>query len=237
MIRQNVLNISRAFTGMILLSASFLVQAGQWVVIAAEQASLQPGALVDDSKRLTLTEGAQLTLLAEDGKILKLTGPYTSVPTHEGPTTGQASNLAAIADLLQGHQASTSTLGVMRNSRLRTPSNADLIDTDTSGERCLQGDPIVLWRGNSAKTEQVALSNAQGAPIAHLSWPAGQSQLAVPSQNFDQGNDYLLQRGNKSVSLRVHKMPTSAADNPAARAAWMAQSGCKAQALHVLQAL
>ncbi|HSA46904.1 MAG TPA: hypothetical protein P5552_10430, partial [Candidatus Competibacteraceae bacterium] len=100
--------------GLIALVGPALVEAGQWVVIAAEQSTLQPGTLVPGDKPLKLAEGAQLVLLAEDGKTLKLTGPYSGVPSGRSKGGGESSNLNAIANLLQGHQQATSTLGVMR---------------------------------------------------------------------------------------------------------------------------
>ena len=219
-----------ALAGLALLGGSPLAVAGQWVVIAAEQTALQPGALLDGDQPLKLAEGAQLTLLAEDGKTLKLTGPYSGAPGNGSAAGVPADNLTAIASLLQGHQQSASTLGVMRGNDLRLPPTADLINVDNSGERCLSGDPVVLWRGNAVNAEQITLTDAQGEQIAHLTWPAGKAELAAPGRYFEDGKSYLLQRTGKPVSLRVHKTATLPG-NPAALAAWMAKNGCKAQAL------
>lgn len=108
--KQGMGGVLMASVGLFLLGASPLVEAGQWVVIAAEQTALRPGALIPGDKPLKLTEGAQLTLLAEDGKTLKLTGPYSGVPDGQSKGGGGSSNLNAIANLLQGHSQSTSTL-------------------------------------------------------------------------------------------------------------------------------
>ncbi|MCC7220996.1 MAG: hypothetical protein IT490_09760 [Candidatus Contendobacter sp.] len=226
-----------ALTGMALLGAALPAVAGQWVVIAAGQTSLQLGAVLDGGKPLKLAEGAQLTLLAEDGKTLKLSGPYSGAPENGGVTTdAPTDNLTTIAGLLQGHQQSASTLGVMRGNGAQQLPTAGLINVDQSGERCLSGDPVILWRGHAANAEQVTLTDGQGAALAHLTWPARQTELPVPGHYFEDGKSYLLQRPGKSVSLRVHKT-AMLPDNPAARAAWMAKNGCKAQALIVLGGL
>ena len=54
-------NMLIALAGLTLLGGPSLAAAGQWVVIVAEQTSLQPGALLDGDKPLKLAEGAQLT--------------------------------------------------------------------------------------------------------------------------------------------------------------------------------
>ena len=222
--------------GLALLGTAPLAAAGQWVVIAAEQTTLQPGAMVDGDQPLKLAQGAQLTLLAENGKTLKLNGPYTGAPGNGSATGAPTGNLAAISSLLQGHQQSASTLGVMRGNDSRQPPTADLINVDQSGERCLSGDPVVLWRSNAANAEQVTLTDAQGASLANFTWPANAAQWPAPARSFEDGKNYLLQRPDKSISLRVHKT-AAMPDNPAALAAWMAKNGCKAQALIVLGGL
>ena len=61
-------------------------------------------------------------------------------------------------------------------------------------------------------------------------------QLPIPASHFVDGNRYRLQRGDREIRLLVHKAP-SAADNPAALAAWMARKGCEGQAMALLQGL
>lgn len=235
-----------ASVGLVLLGASPLVEAGKWVVIAAEQSSLQKGALLDGKQTVKLAEGAQLTLLAEDGKTLKLIGPYSGVPDPGESKGGGGSSLEAISRLLRGHRESASTLGamrgggslgIMRGGSLQESSTADLVDVDSSGERCLTQDPVVLWRGSTAHSEQVTLvADTHGAPPTSFIWPAGEARWSMPSRSFEDGQSYLLQRAGQSIRLRIHKM-TEPPNNPAALAGWMAKNGCKEQALSVLAAL
>lgn len=229
--------ILTVLAGLVWLAGSPPVAAGQWVVVAAEGVSLQPGTLLDGKRPVKLAEGARLTLLAEDGKTLKLAGPYAGTPEKSGGAAdARGENLTVIAGLLQGQQQSTSMLGAMRGNAARLAPAADLIDMDSSGARCLNSDPVVLWRGNAAGSEQVTLADAQGARLASFTWPAGEARLAVPDRYFESGKSYLLQRTNRPVALQVHKSPPLP-NNPAALAAWMANNGCKAQALSVLGGL
>ncbi len=225
--------LALAATGMTL--SSTLVSAAQWVVVAAEQTPLKAGSLLDGAKPIKLAAGAQLTLLAENGKTLKLTGPYAGVPEGGASQGTDANNLQAIASLLQGHRQSVSTLGVMRGFE-EGEGGPPPIEVDTSGVRCLSSDPVRFWRDRIAKTEEVKLVDDQGQLIATFTWPARQAELPIPASHFVDGNRYRLQRGDREIRLLVHKAP-SAADNPAALAAWMARKGCEGQAMALLQGL
>ncbi|MDG4552958.1 MAG: hypothetical protein P9E24_01715 [Candidatus Competibacter sp.] len=245
---QGMVGVVTASLGLVLsLGASPPVEAGQWVVIAAEQSSLRKGALLDSKQPVKLAEGAQLTLLAEDGKTLKLIGPYSGVPDSGGSKGEESSNLEAISRLLRGHRESASTLGVMRGGSslgvmrgggLRDASTTNLINVDHSGDHCLTGETVVLWRGGIAHSEQVTLlADAHGTPpLASFTWPASEARWPLSSGSFEDGKSYLLQRSGQSIRLRIHKRMEPAA-NPAALAGWMANNGCKAQALSVLATL
>lgn len=215
--------------------ASTLASAAHWVVVSADQCPLQAGSLVDGTKPIKLATGAQVTLLSENGKTLKLTGPYTGIPAGDEGKGAGSNDLQAIANLLQGHRQSASTLGVMRgfdgNDGALPP-----IDADTSGVRCLSTDPVVFGRDKIAKAEEVKLIDDQGNSIATFTWPARQAELPVPASHFVDGKRYLLQRGDREIRLLVHKA-TDPTVNPTALAAWMARKGCDGQALALLQGL
>jgi hypothetical protein len=186
--------ISRLLVGGVLLAGASLAVAAPWVVVTAERTSYKSGALLDDKTPIKLGEGAQLTLLAEDGKTLKLTGPYAGVPGNSGDKGAQTNNLTAIASLLQGHRQSTSTLGVMRSFGSDAAS-PDPIEVDKSGEHCLISDPVVLLRDNIAKTEEIALVDEQGATLATFTWPARQAELPVPARYFQDGKTLSVATG------------------------------------------
>jgi hypothetical protein len=221
--------------GAVWLGGAPLAEAGQWLVIDAEGTTLAPGTLLVEQQKVALADGARLTLLADDGQTLKLVGPYSGIPEQKSTTSGTGKNLVVIASLLQGHSQPASTLGAFRTSSRRTPP-AGAVDVDRSGKQCLINDPVVLWRGNAMAQESVTLTDAWNKTLISLIWPMGEEQLAIPARYFNDGQDYRIQRGNRKVQLQVHKaaQPT---DNPAALAAWMAESGCQAQALSVLQDL
>lgn len=222
-------------SGGLLLSGAALAQAGPWLVIDADGTPLTPGTLLTEQQKVTLAEGARLTLLAEDGETLKLDGPYSGVPGQKNTAGGDGKNLAAIASLLQGHSKPATALGVLRSSSRKTPPPG-AVDVDRSGKQCLSRDPVVLWRGNATTQESMTLTDASGKMLANLTWPMGEAELTVPTDYFQDGQSYQIQHGSRKASWQVRKASRSM-DNLVATAAWMAESGCQAQALAVLQEL
>lgn len=213
--------------------------AGRWVVIDADNAPLPLGARLENGQPVTLAKGARLTLLAEDGQTLKLVGPYAGVPGGGAPAGAAGNNLPVIAKFLQGHQQEIAALGGSRGApswESDAPPHADWIDADHSGQRCLGRDPVTLWRRDAASSESVTLADAEGQPLTHWTWPAGAARLTVAGGFFADNRRYRLLRGSRVVDWRVHKAP-ALPDQPAARAAWMADSGCKTQVLILLKGL
>ncbi len=54
--------------------------AGQLIVIDSTAPELVPGQVVDGSKVLGVAAGARVTLIAEDGQVTTLKGPFTGRP-------------------------------------------------------------------------------------------------------------------------------------------------------------
>lgn len=235
MLNQIFKGVLALVAGVGLLSGAPLAEASQWLVIHVDGAALTPGTLLMEQQRVTLTDGALLTLLADDGQVLKLTGPYSGIPGQKSSTRGKEKDLVVIASLLQGHSQPTSTLGALRRvSRKGAPPRA--VDVDRSGQQCLSSDPVVLWRSNATTQESVRISDTLGKTLISLMWPIGEAQLEVPADYFNDGQGYRIQRGNYAVKLQIRKA-AQPLDNTAALTAWMAESGCQTQALSILRDL
>ena len=86
------------------------VRAAELVVIEATGTALKAGQSIDGSKPLVLKEGEQVSLVAEDGNVLKLRGPYDKAPDTAG--TGGMEVSKALAALVSGQR---SEYGVMRS--------------------------------------------------------------------------------------------------------------------------
>ena len=73
-----------AFLWAVLAQGAF---AGQLIVIDSTAPELMPGQVVDGSKVLGIAAGARVTLIAEDGRVTTLKGPFSGRPG-AGPGAG-----------------------------------------------------------------------------------------------------------------------------------------------------
>src|SRR5260370_32559954 len=84
-----------AFAALILGTASAAV-AAEVVVVEARGVSLKQGDVIDDATPLKLEDGQMVTLVAENGSILTLRGPYDQTPSAGSGGTDVASALGAL---------------------------------------------------------------------------------------------------------------------------------------------
>ena len=71
-----------------LLVATWTALAGELVVIESTTPTFKPGQIVDTSVALSLPSGAHLKLLAEDGTVTNLKGPFSGPPPVAGTPGG-----------------------------------------------------------------------------------------------------------------------------------------------------
>src|SRR5260370_42532616 len=84
-----------AFAALILGTASVAV-AAEVVVVEARGVSLKQGDVIDDATPLKLEDGQMVTLVAENGSILTLRGPYDQTPSAGSGGADVASALGAL---------------------------------------------------------------------------------------------------------------------------------------------
>jgi hypothetical protein len=157
----------------------------------------------------------RLVLLANNGQVLKLQGPYSGIPAETGASFEKDDNLVVIASLLQGHSQPTATLGALRTGfSKRAPAGA--VNVDRPGKQCVSSDPMLLWRANATSQESLTVADAWGKPLVNLTWTMGAAQLEVSAGYFNDGQDYWIQRcGGRQVKLQIRK-PAQPMDNRAA---------------------
>jgi hypothetical protein len=213
--------------------------ANELVVVEAKGIELAPGAKVDGAKVLVLAAGQRLTLIAADGRSLKLRGPY-----EEAPAPGQAAPAGAnvgdaLKNLMNQRVAGTAALGVVRAGG----AAADLpdpwvIDVSRSGARCLAGDAApVLWGPRFAQATDIAIEPADRSWRARGQWSAETDRFALPARiPLADGRGYVFDVGGNAANVVIHRMPASFAD-PLLQAAWMIEKGCNDQARALARAV
>ena len=160
-------------------------------MLSSELPGLNEGALIASDEPIHLPQGSGLTLMAEDGAVIKLVGPYYGVPAPAQQREGERSLLTAIAGLMTGPQEKSSTAtGVIRSPGADDqPASPWLIDTSHvamfvfgRGSRPLCGAAMKTGRPPSRsrpiEAAQARLSNGHKAPPTSIGHVACLSKTA-----------------------------------------------------------
>ncbi|HIJ61197.1 MAG TPA: hypothetical protein HPQ04_00750 [Rhodospirillaceae bacterium] len=213
--------------------------AAEVVVVESIGLDLHPGQVLDGVQPLTLALGQRVTLVASDGRLIKLKGPSEVAPAPDAePPKGAVTK--SLRDLISTRQADVSSLGVVRSSESRAAlPDAWLLDILHAGSRCVEeGRSPVLWRGDGATPQsEVVLAPADGSWSAHATWPGGADRLELPaSMSLQDRHSYTVTVDGGSVQLTVFVLPRTLGSE-AAKAAWMVEMRCDPQAKALLAGL
>ena len=236
MARRTLGFVAAAIGGAFFASAAV---AADMVVIQAAGAPVEAGDQVDGSAVLTLPAGASVTLLSASGAPVTLSGPFEGAPG-DGLAGGDGDGAftAAISNMFRSQAKSTASLGAIRSgssAEAETPVPQPwLISVADSGDRCIYSDRAILWRSEAAGEASLTLTGGVSR-VDNATWPAGADQIALPSRLFADGKAYVATIDQKTVNLTVHK--NEGISNPEELVAWMAERGCTAQAMALLNTL
>jgi len=198
------------------------------VVVEARGLTLKPGQVVDDTQRLTLQRGDEVTLVDENGAVIKLRGPYDAAPNAGSGGSGvDVSNV--LAALSTG--GSQSSMGVVRAKVENvTLPNPWVIDVSHSGKVCVRpGTAAVFWRQQSAGPAKLRITPVDRTWRAESEWPAGASELTAPAIfPITDRQTYVFELGGQSATVTLVQVPASLGTDRM-RAAWMLQKNCLAQ--------
>jgi hypothetical protein len=208
--------------GAALLAAQ--ASAAELVVVEARGLTLKPGQVIDDSQRLTLQRGDELTLVDEGGAVIKLRGPYDAAPSAGNGTGIDISN--ALAALSTG--GSQSAMGVVR-AKVEDVNLPDpwVVDVTHSGKACVRpGSSVVFWRQQSAGPVKLRIMPVDRTWRAEAEWPAGTSELPAPTMfPITDRQTYVFDVGGQAATVTLVHVPASLGTDRM-RAAWMLQKNC-----------
>lgn len=216
------------------------IAANQMVVVKASSGAFEQGQIIDGGQTLKLESGASVTLIGPNGSMVTLTGPYEKIPAAD--TSAKAKNpnvVKALGALLSGRKYSTASLGVVRAAKARSTDELPdpwLVSIEDSGSRCIRPDIVVLWRSDSSNESTLTISRANANLTAQAQWAEGDNVLPLASRRFNDGGLYTVEIEGRQEALTMHVLPVEFTEI-GEQAAWMAQSGCNAQALALLDAV
>jgi hypothetical protein len=209
--------------GAILFAAH--ASAAELVVVEARGITLKPGQVVDDTQKLTLQKGDEVTLVDESGAVIKLRGPYDGAPNAGSGGSGvDVSNVLAAL----GTGGVQSSMGVVR-AKIEdvTLPNPWVVDVTHSGKVCVRpGSSVVFWRQQSAGPAKLRIMPVDRTWRAESEWPAGASELPAPAMfPITDRQTYVFDVGGLTATVTLVQVPASLATDRM-RAAWMLQKSC-----------
>ena len=227
----------RTVLGLTIVAGLFIpaAQASDLVVVEARGINLAQGAVIDDTQPLVLKEGQQVTLIASNGSIMTVRGPFDKPPVSEASSGVDVDK--ALAALTTKDAARTNVAGVVRsaNEDVHLPGPW-LVDVSHSGNACLrEGDTPVFWRASDAGGATLTIMPTDRSWRAKADWPGKSATMQAPS-NFPikDGRTYLTDFGGKPAAVTLNAIP-KAVSSDRMQAAWMLEKGCVAQAEALLK--
>lgn len=227
-----------ALLAVALLAPGPAASAGELIVVEARGVSFKPGQKIDDSQKLTLRDGQRLTLIAANGRTLKLAGPYDQAPSAEGAAEDTLSKATAAFDALKVQKTARLTeIGTVRAVFNEVPEPW-VLDAEHEGNLCVrEGERLVFWRKNAGAASEFVLTPSDRSWSARNTWPAGADRLEIPTLfPIRDKASYVVRLGGKEVSVTLNVIP-AVASSDAVRASWMYQKGCMAQAAELAKAI
>lgn len=243
--RRPRLALRTAFRGAVALVALSLtvgMARADFVVLAASGApgTLQPGARLADDATLSLPDGARVTLMSRDGRMLTLEGAYSGPldPPLEAATTAEDNDgaLQKLSRLLQGGDARSTVLGAARAGAGDIPPPPGIwhVSVDSSGPRCVQPGALQLWRRDAGQNSPVTLRSASGRRDG-LAFAKDMHVLTVENAVSEDDDRLLVSLGDELRDLALaHRPHTLAGASPGELLVWMLDNDCKRQALTLI---
>lgn len=219
------------------LLAGIAEAANELVVVRSNQNGLAPGDLVQRGQKLELPGGAEITLVAADGSVMTLKGPFSGqVPA---ATAGQDAGLIATLSSLAKEQSKQQVLGAVRGGP--APSNGVfVIDGSRAGKQCVaRGAAAEVRRAAASAPDTGTIREAKSNAEGELVWQSGQRIAAWPANvPLVDGGDYLVRAGSRATPQRIEiRLMPADLPNDAQKIRWLADAGCSAQAGKLLEGL
>src|SRR5690349_10750371 len=110
-----------ALAAALILGTAFAATAAEFAVVEVRgTTSLKAGDVVDDGQPIKLLDGQMVTLVAEDGSILTIRGPYDQTP--KGGGSGGVDVAGALGALATGKAQNVAGVVRSANTEVHLPS-------------------------------------------------------------------------------------------------------------------
>jgi len=215
--------------------------AAEVVVIESTSADYPVGEILDADMNIVLGEDVEIILIAENGMIISLAGPYAGPADKEG-TPGVRDALDALGRLVGYAETEASDIGGVRGDATGEDFLAHLLHTAITGPQCIRAgveDPR-YWREQHEVDQRLEVERVTSGKSVIVAWQTGDNTVAWPSTlPLLVDEMYLLRFGDqlRSTNLLVREVPAKVGDGGIAMVAFLAAKGCLSQARKELERL
>ena len=207
------------------------------IVVEARGGGLKPGMRIDSTRTVKLVEGEKIVLVAPDGRMSTLRGPYS------GPAVRNAGSVqnprVALAALIATRKDRASSVGAVRSGASAAPlPDPWLIDISRGGDRCLKdGEKPVWWRPESVADQAFSVFPVDRSWRADYVWKASTDRMTPPDiVGLDDLKTFIIRADGQEYPLRINMIPRDI-DDPLVVSAWMLEKACVQQADAYLRAI
>ncbi len=199
------------------------------------------GSVLKDGDKIDLPADAEIRLLDKAGEVIVLTGPMVGTVEEEEGATQQAkegsSALKIISKLMFGEKNLVNNLGAAR--AISSPdSNANKTQPwvpviSKPGTYCLPFEAPVFGRAVATKKAKVTIISGGGV-FKEKIWEKEEKSISLVDLISPEKESYTMFFSAHTAESTIHLLDRSQ-KNVAAQIAWMAERGCKTQAVQLLK--
>ncbi len=215
--------------------------AAQFVVIETNETTeeLPLGKLLEQTDQISIADGSSVAFLSEDGRIIKVNGPFQGTLEQRAGASGVTSGgnaMSKIAKLIAPPENSV-TLGASRSEKsnapvLRTLPDPTLLSVMSNGSKCVIAANPDLWPADPAKDVTMSIRNSEGVSDK-IMWPAGQDRLKLPAKFIVDRSELDVAMNDNQAKLTLHVRP-GLVKNVSQILAWLIDRSCIPQARALL---
>jgi len=208
------------------------------IVAATGNAGFEPGTRLQDGHAISLPEGARITLLAQDGAMQVIDGPFSGAPSlsEDAAAAAPEAGWSAVLALVGDPDARSDVMGASRKTdgEFLVPPGTWHVSVDSSGPRCSAGGEVMLWRKDALGAATVSVRSGAGR-LTDLSWPPGEQVLSLP-EAFAETGRMMVSVGGELRDLDLAIAPAKvSAGAPGEVLAWLLDRKCQRQALTLIE--
>lgn len=229
------------FTAAMLLAPLAIAHATDLVIVESTASDLPAGQVVKAGVPITIPAGTQISVVGEDGKVIRLSGPFSGLAAPASAAAGDKGTVQALSRLFADKGPAATSWGTFRGEGVGeeagNPPDVWSVNLLRSETVCVPtGTRPLLWRADASQPMSAILLEMRTGREGTIVLDAGQQTLPWPqTPAIVDAGEYALREpdGSGERRLVVRVIPANTATG-VSEVAWMSDAGCLRQAKQLL---